>query len=80
MDKPALRRARGAAGMTEVRRTEAWLGKLLNFKRVRRPPRPPASERPAGELVIFTGVRYERGTPGLPSSGTSPARSKRKRV
>jgi len=54
------------------------LGKLVSFEKRRRPVRP-RSESGAGQVVIFTGVRYERGTSDLPTNGTSPARPKRKR-
>jgi hypothetical protein len=56
------------------------LGKLVPFDKRRRPPRPKARGEAEGEVVIFTGVRYERGLPRLPSDGSTPARPKRKRV
>jgi hypothetical protein len=56
---------------------EAALGKLVPFQKPARPVRAkPLSGK--GEVVIFTGVRYERDTvaPGKPPAS---ARTKRKR-
>jgi hypothetical protein len=58
---------------------EASLGKLLKFSRRERPasagPIPPGS----AQIVIFTGVRYERGTTPPPTDRLDPSRPKRKR-
>ena len=55
------------------------MGKLLPFEQERRraKSRPPLPE--GGQVVIFTGVRYQRGNPTLPDDGKTPARPKRKR-
>jgi hypothetical protein len=55
------------------------LGKLVSFEKRRRsaPPRLPSGL--AGEVVIFTGVRYERGLQGKPIDGSTPLKPKRKR-
>lgn len=55
------------------------MGKLVPFERTTRAAksRPPASAE--GQVVMFTGVRYQRGTPPLPDDGKTPARPKRKR-
>jgi hypothetical protein len=56
------------------------LGKLVTFDKGRRPVRPKAEGVVAeGKIVIFTGVRYERNDPSLPTNGSTPARPKRKR-
>jgi hypothetical protein len=55
------------------------LGKLLSLDRRRRtaPPKtPPAGE---GEVVIFTGIRYERRPDPGHAGDSPPARPKRKR-
>ncbi len=58
---------------------EASLGKLLKFDRRKRS----AEERGAvpgdAQIFIFTGVRYERGTPPPPKNGLVSGRGKRKR-
>jgi hypothetical protein len=54
------------------------LGNLVHFSGRRRRPRPnPPAEREA-QILIFTGVQYQRGAP-LPGDRTDPARPKRKR-
>jgi hypothetical protein len=61
------------------RYAEARLGKLLSLDKRRRtaPPKiPPAGE---GEIVIFTGVRYERRTEPGHAGDPPPARPKHKR-
>jgi hypothetical protein len=53
------------------------LGKLVNFDR-RRMPATVGKQYPGGaQILMFTGVRYERGTP--PSKTIDPSRPKRKR-
>ncbi len=56
---------------------EASLGKLVKFDNPRKPD--PVRTRTVGtaQILIFTGVRYERGTP--PTSTIDPSRPKRKR-
>ena len=58
---------------------EDSLGKLVNFDRRRKPAS--AGMRSAGDaqILMFTGVRYERGTPPSPSKTMGPPRPKRKR-
>jgi len=55
------------------------LGKLVSFDKHRRPLRPRPAEGTEAQVVIFTGVRYERPEPHLPNNGPAPARPKRKR-
>jgi hypothetical protein len=57
---------------------EASLGKLVKFDQRRQPPI--SRVRTAGasaQILMFTGVRYERGTP--PTTTADPSRPKRKR-
>jgi len=55
------------------------MGKLVNFER-RKPAHPPRQDHSQGaEILIFTGVRYERSAPVTPTKPTS-SRAKRKRV
>jgi hypothetical protein len=55
------------------------LGKLVPFEKRRRPARPKTADGLGGQILIFTGVRYERGGAPMPSDGNTPARPKRKR-
>ncbi|UYO01263.1 MAG: hypothetical protein KIT02_00050 [Devosia sp.] len=59
---------------------EASLGKLLKLAGHRKPAKP--GDRPSGDaqILIFTGVRYERGTSQPPDNRLDPSRRKRKRV
>lgn len=57
----------------------AGVGKLVPFEKGRRPPRAKTADVAGGQILIFTGVRYERGGPPLSTDGTTPARPKRKR-
>jgi hypothetical protein len=57
----------------------ARLGKLVSFENRRRLTRPRISDTETGQILIFTGVRYERGLGSVPQNGTTPARPKRKR-
>jgi len=60
-------------------RREVAMGKLVNFER-RKPAHPPRQDQSQGaEILIFTGVRYERSAPVTPTKPTS-SRAKRKRV
>jgi hypothetical protein len=58
---------------------EASLGQLLQFLRRTRPVN--AGDNPPGDaqILIFTGVRYERGSPP-PKTHVDSKRRKRKRV
>jgi len=58
---------------------EASLAKLLKFLKRDRPAK--AGEKPAGDaqIFLFTGVRYERGTPPPPNDRLDPSRRKRTR-
>jgi hypothetical protein len=58
---------------------EAWLGKLVPFDKQRRMLRPKADATVPGQVIIFTGVRYERPSNPEPGDGTTPLRPKRKR-
>jgi hypothetical protein len=59
---------------------EAGVGTLVKFDQRGRP----ASKRPrnvaGAQILLFTGVRYERGTPSMPNNRVDPSRPKRKRV
>lgn len=56
------------------------LGKLVEFDRRRRDIRPRTSKQAPAEILIFTGVRYERGEAKEPDKPTSASsRTKRKR-
>jgi hypothetical protein len=59
---------------------EAGLGKLVPFDKRRRLGRTKGGEGAEAQILIFTGVRYDRGGTTLPTNGTTPARPKRKRV
>lgn len=65
--------------MRKGRDAEARLGKVVTFDKRRRAARPKAEESATGQVVIFTGVRYERGPASLPSDGSTPLKPKRKR-
>lgn len=58
---------------------EAGLGKLLPFDQLRRVPRDRPPGQPEGRVLMFTGVRYQRGDTPVPHDGSTPARPKRKR-
>jgi hypothetical protein len=55
---------------------EAGMGKLVPFEHARRLAKPRPAVPTQGQVVIFTGVRYQRGTPTLPDDGKTPARPK----
>jgi hypothetical protein len=56
------------------------MGKLVNFER-RKPAHPPREEHSqSAEILMFTGVRYERTSPVTPTKPTTSSRAKRKRV
>jgi hypothetical protein len=63
--------------------SEARLGKLVQLPKRGRSAKPAAHEQgkhePA-EVILFTGVRYERNdTPGLPNKPAGAASGKRRR-
>jgi hypothetical protein len=61
-------------------RREVAMGKLVNFER-RKPAHPHREDHSqSAEILIFTGVRYERGSPVTPTKPTTSSRTKRKRV
>ncbi|MHA6298152.1 hypothetical protein [Devosia sp. CAU 1758] len=55
------------------------MGKLLKFDGRKKPAKAGMQVLGDAQILIFTGVRYERGTPSPPSKH-SDARRKRKRV
>jgi hypothetical protein len=57
------------------------LGKLVKFDQRPRPAATSEGRRPGdAQILIFTGVRYERATtPVLPDTRLDPTRPKRKR-
>ena len=59
--------------------TERKLGNLVQFERRKEPE----TDRPAAaaeaEILIFTGVRYERQTDAAPTKPTASSGGKRKR-
>jgi hypothetical protein len=61
------------------RYAEARMGKLLSLDRRRRAAPPKVSPVGEGEIVIFTGVRYERRAEPGHAGDPPPARPKRKR-
>jgi len=58
---------------------EASLGKLLKFEGRRKSVKAGPPGPGDAQILIFTGVRYERGTPPPPKNH-SDTRRKRKRV
>jgi hypothetical protein len=58
---------------------EASLAKLLKFHRRDQTARAGAKPPGDAQILIFTGVRYERGTPPPPNDRLDPSRRKRKR-
>jgi hypothetical protein len=60
---------------------EDGLGKLVLFDRPVRPvTETRLREKREGQIVIFTGVRYERNEKPDTGAGTDPAKPNRKRV
>ncbi len=56
------------------------LGKLVPFsKRVRSAKRKPAPAQGKGQILLFTGVRYERDADAVPDKPRAAARPKRRR-
>ena len=57
------------------------MGKLVQFEKGRRQGRQDHPRQTMGaQILIFTGVRYEREDPAAPTKPTATSRSKRKRV
>lgn len=64
----------------QASRPEARLGKLVQFIKRDRPPRPRGGEAATAKIMLFTGVRYERdGTPlpHKPAGNASGAKRRR---
>ena len=56
------------------------MGKLVNFER-RKPAHTPREDHSqSAEILIFTGVRYERPETATPTKPTTSPGAKRKRV
>ncbi|HEY0034199.1 MAG TPA: hypothetical protein VGB81_13110 [Devosia sp.] len=53
------------------------MGKLVKFDSRRKPDAARVRGTDTAQILIFTGVRYERGTP--PTNTVDPSRPKRKR-
>ena len=63
-----------------IERTENELGKLVQFEGRGKGRSGTKSDRPAGaEILIFTGVRYERDSSTAPTKPTASSGTKRKR-
>jgi len=65
----------GNGGASEL---EGSLGKLVKFNQRQQAAKPGASAPGDAQILIFTGVRYERGTP-QPPKRLDPNRPRRKR-
>ncbi len=64
----------------QAKSAECQLGKLVQFEKGRRDSRHDRQRRSEGaEILIFTGVRYERQDPAAPTKPTTTSRAKRKR-
>ena len=55
------------------------MGKLLKFDQRAKAANPERSVPGSAQILIFTGVRYERGTSQPPNKRLDPTRPKRKR-
>ncbi len=58
---------------------EDSLGKLVKFDQRRKAVTGGAKKPGGAQILIFTGVRYERGTSQPPNTRLDPTRPKRKR-
>ena len=58
---------------------EDSLGKLVKFDQRTKAANPERSMPGSAQILIFTGVRYERGTSQPPNKRLDPTRPKRKR-
>ena len=66
----------GNGGASEL---EDSLGKLVKFDQRTKAANPGSSMPGSAQILIFTGVRYERGTSQPPNTRLDPTRPKRKR-
>ena len=66
----------GNGGASEL---EDSLGKLVKFDQRTKAANPGSSVPGNAQILIFTGVRYERGTSQPPNKRLDPTRPKRKR-
>ncbi|GLQ10299.1 hypothetical protein GCM10007913_22310 [Devosia yakushimensis] len=55
------------------------MGKLVKFNLREKAPGTAKRQSGGAQIFIFTGVRYERGTPSVPDKRLAPSRPKRKR-
>jgi hypothetical protein len=55
------------------------LGKLVKFQSRRKPTTTAKTVAGAAQILIFTGVRYERGTSPTSNNSIDPSRPKRRR-
>jgi hypothetical protein len=58
---------------------EDSLGKLVKFDQRQKAEKSGAKKPGDAQILIFTGVRYERGTSQPPNKRLDPTRPKRKR-
>ena len=56
------------------------MGKLVKLERRSGEQRARHDHSQSAEILIFTGVRYERGAPVTPTKPTTSSGTKRKRV
>lgn len=62
-----------------ARELEAGLGKLVKFDQRAKAAKAGATMPGNAQILIFTGVRYERGISQPPNTRLDPTRPKRKR-
>ena len=74
-----LQRETVASKGMEERAVEDSLGKLVKFDQRAKAANPERSVPGSAQILIFTGVRYERGTSQPPNTRLDPTRPKRKR-
>lgn len=55
------------------------MGKLVQFENRGRKRKAPRTEMGEAEIILFTGVRYERDSTTLPGKPPTSVRPKRKR-
>jgi len=58
---------------------EAGLGKLVKFDQWPKPAKTGPAQSGDAQILMFTGVRYERGTPPPPSKRLNATRKKQTR-
>jgi hypothetical protein len=66
-------------GTGEPNTLEAGLGKLVKFELRERPASGQTKPRGDAQILLFTGVRYERGTTWPVETRRDPSRPKRRR-